>query len=477
MPPDRSRREGETITTAMPPDRNHRTEETSTCKPAAPPTSIHDLPGDLLELVFLHADSFVCLVRAAATCKPWRRVISDPFLRRFGRFGHYYHEPPSKPLFVPSPAPPGEATVDVHRLAVSLDFLAHHYDHGDVMELSDGGSLLAFVKNSSSVVVCDPCTRKQMELYPQSPWERNPGRYHSCTFGAFLLNAGDGDTSSCSMNMSSFRLLCVSLVRDDVTRTKTAWATLISSRHDGCWWRALGSRDVGAIMPRPSSWISARTKFLGRAGGSLCWSGQAVSNAVLRLDESSGTFSIFKLPAHARRNHWSSYYNRENLRVVDGGTGFVRLARIIDDDLEVLWWSHDGGHECIVERKVCLSQLAGIELIKIEWSWRFLDTAETLNPGHVVLLPFEEYMWMFDVNVETMKLTRLRKSKNGQAGRVFPYELPWPPTIKFPSIHGEAEAAGAILAMTLRRYSTADNFLGVRQLTRVAEEGGCLPVL
>nr|CAB3488610.1 unnamed protein product [Digitaria exilis] len=45
-------------------------------------TSIHDVPDDILELVFL---ALPChLSRAAATCKPWRRVITRPgFLHRY----------------------------------------------------------------------------------------------------------------------------------------------------------------------------------------------------------------------------------------------------------------------------------------------------------------------------------------------------------------------------------------------------------
>ncbi|GJN03410.1 hypothetical protein PR202_ga20851 [Eleusine coracana subsp. coracana] len=53
-------------------------------------TSIDDFTDDLLELVFLHVPSPTSLVRAAAVCKPWRRLIADArFLRRF----HMLHRP------------------------------------------------------------------------------------------------------------------------------------------------------------------------------------------------------------------------------------------------------------------------------------------------------------------------------------------------------------------------------------------------
>jgi hypothetical protein len=47
--------------------------------------------------------------------------------------------------------------------------------------------------------------------------------------------------------------------------------------------------------------------------------------------------------------------------------------------------------------------------------------------GRVVLLPDEEYTWMFTVDMETTEVERVAK-RNWRADRVFPYELPWPPS-------------------------------------------------
>nr|CAB3490180.1 unnamed protein product [Digitaria exilis] len=316
--------------------------------------NINDLPQDLLELVLLHARSSVCLIRAAATCKLWRRVLAaGDFLRRFRRLhppdvlGHWhYHEGRRRhrPVFFQSPDGP---VVDV-RGRDSLYFLDHHHYRGSRnMELSDGGcssSLLAFVKDCSTVVVCDPWTRHHRELTPMCPWkgDSNRGFHSKIIIGVFLLAADDDDAGG-GVNMSCFRLLCVSLARKHYGNT-TAWATMYSARDDR--WVSLGSRDVGNIMPDGSYSFKACSKFLGRAGGSLCWSGH-VSNGVLHLDESSGVFSTFTLPPDVRHDHQSSYH-RGNLRVVGGGSGgSVRLARILDDDLEVLRWSRDGGRKCM----------------------------------------------------------------------------------------------------------------------------------
>ncbi|CAN6217289.1 unnamed protein product [Urochloa humidicola] len=55
-------------------------------------SSIHDLNDDLLELVILGLDSPKCLIRAAATCKHWRRIVTNTggaFVHRFA-IGTFY---------------------------------------------------------------------------------------------------------------------------------------------------------------------------------------------------------------------------------------------------------------------------------------------------------------------------------------------------------------------------------------------------
>ncbi|CAN6356683.1 unnamed protein product [Urochloa humidicola] len=228
-------------------------------------TKIHDLPHDLLELVLRRIRSHVCLVRAAAVCKLWRRVLAgaladNDFLRRLDPpprvLGHYYEGSSNSSrrmpaVFAPaSTATPDEAPVNN---AVSIHFLAGHYS--GTMALSDGHRrLLAFVrsKNSSfSIVVCNPLTREHRQLI----CPRRHGYRCRCTIGAFLL---DG-----SFNMSYFRVLCVWLDRDYDSGTNTAHAAVFSTRVGR--WVLKGSADVSNIMPTMPCWFDAH-KFLGRAG-------------------------------------------------------------------------------------------------------------------------------------------------------------------------------------------------------------------
>ena len=44
---------------------------------SARPTSVNDLPDELLDVVLLNLGSPLHLIRAAATCRRWRRAIAD----------------------------------------------------------------------------------------------------------------------------------------------------------------------------------------------------------------------------------------------------------------------------------------------------------------------------------------------------------------------------------------------------------------
>ncbi|XP_044381039.1 uncharacterized protein [Triticum aestivum] len=94
------------------------------------PTTLHEVPDKLLELILLHLSSPVWLIHAAATCKRWRRIIVDRrFLCNISNrdpssvvAGHYHnHASPvdgRRHVFVPSS--PALAVGSHH---FSLDFL------------------------------------------------------------------------------------------------------------------------------------------------------------------------------------------------------------------------------------------------------------------------------------------------------------------------------------------------------------------
>lgn len=135
---------------------------------AQPPTIIHDVPHDLLERILLRVRTPVSLIRAAATCKPWCRVIAGGgFLRRFRRLNgphilgrHYYYGDGIRPVFVPLAAPEGKPAIDPAR--VSLDFLRSSYHRIPVLQDSRDG-LLAFYL-PFSVIICNPLTKQHRQI-------------------------------------------------------------------------------------------------------------------------------------------------------------------------------------------------------------------------------------------------------------------------------------------------------------------------
>ncbi|TVU03828.1 hypothetical protein EJB05_50637, partial [Eragrostis curvula] len=103
-------------------------------------TTIGYLTDDLLDsldLVFLRIRSPACLLRAAATCKPWRRVIAGAaFLRRFRSLhappllGHY-HVRGSRTFFVPSVGPPPESKAAIDLLTSAPNYKGSHLNLAD----------------------------------------------------------------------------------------------------------------------------------------------------------------------------------------------------------------------------------------------------------------------------------------------------------------------------------------------------------
>ncbi|KAL6640193.1 hypothetical protein ACP70R_022042 [Stipagrostis hirtigluma subsp. patula] len=385
--------------------------------------NIHDIADDLLELVLLHIGSPVCLVRAAATCKLWRRVIGGAgFLRRYRSLrppdvlGHYHVASTGLTVFVPSPAPPGEAAaVDDICGRVSLGFPSHLTCHEGNLALNDSrGGLLAYVRGRCSVIVCDPWKEESKEFYPPYP---DADCYSYC-LAAFLLDA-DAD-------MSSFRVLCVRLLHVyHHNDSQTVEAYVFSARDGGCL--LLGSTAIGDVI-RGADVLTTRFVFVGRAGGTLCWSTCKGANAMLLLDESSGEFSSFTLPGLADMETINpEAYDRRNLRFVGVDAGFVRLVRVAWDDLEVLQYVRGSG-TCVVERRVGLSQLANLQA-RPGRRWTFCDTALAAGPARFGLAAVDGRMFMFIIDTANMKL-ECTEERSLYSLRVFPYELPWPRTIR-----------------------------------------------
>ncbi|CAN6334632.1 unnamed protein product [Urochloa humidicola] len=414
-----------------------------------PPTSILDIPDDLLEHILLRVRTHACLFRAAATCKTWRCVVAGTsFLRRFHSLhgqdlliGHYCvnikkMEDGIERLnaeFFPCPPRPTNHL----RQRLSLDFLPQPrpYSHSHQRVLTDSrGGLLAFVQDNWYTIICDPWTRQYTELhFPWGQREEDRDFDYQC-IGAFLLDADDGDGSP----MSSFMVLCACLVRNKDQDTVTAHACVYSARQN-CWLRGSeGSMDIHSGY-WTATWgmhlLDTYTQLMGRAGGTIFWFG--IQGHVLALNENTCVFSTIRLPGapDVINIYWRpahQLYHKENVRIVGSrAAGYVRIVSLLGGGVLEVFTRFHGAWMCTMWGIADLCRLVNFEA-RPHQLWRFVDTDTITTPATVVLgaVLASSSVKLFSLDVDTMKLRRLDDMTTTLcAERVFPFELPWPQTI------------------------------------------------
>ncbi|CAN6204168.1 unnamed protein product [Urochloa humidicola] len=443
----------------------------------AVPTTVEDLPDEVLYQVLLGLGSSLDLIRAAATCARWRFAVADEgFLGRFHALhgaprvaGRYYvtdaqppdvlgvlRWPPKKPAAAFVPTSPAVADAGLF----SLDFLYvpptpsettdrsrrsyyYHYPrrtrHNRCREIVDSrGSLLLLTNGpwresvhperwSPDFIVCEPVSKRYQGI------ARPADLSHLPLLGAFLLDTeaggGGGDT------MSSFRVLSVLYERDRSRyQFGTPRACVFAPGSDGGWrmcWHATGGNDYEVEVP-----VMQTIHMAGRVAGRVYWGIE--DGTVLVLDESTLKFSLLTFPTEMR---WP--YRRTSFRVIGGGgvdgEHKVRVVRVHGEDLKVFGRLPDSG-EWVVEKTVVLRDAtAGLP----GWEdYRFFNLpARIVAAGDtfVVLTPAEK-LWLFSVELETMEAER-EHVRNQHVGPSYPCALPWPPVLKA-CVHRGQEAVG-----------------------------------
>jgi hypothetical protein len=393
------------------------------------PTSVHHIPDHLLELLLLRLDSSLTILRAAFTCKRWRRIVADTaFLTRFRSLhaahvpGHYHVVDPYREkltpdennhVFVPNPSTAGA----IDRRHFSLDFLPELVDSSS-WELADsrGGLLLLYRsrRNRSwrfrfpDLVVCEPLSRRYQGIaYPP---ER---RLHLC-FGAFLLDGASVDDTGGCIGMSNFRVIVA--VYEYVNYVRGApRACVFSSGVDGGW--SLGQS--AASVPLPAFGV---LNFVGRTRWSFYWAMER-DGVVLALDDTTAEFSLVAFPDDVvgMTHEWSTFW------VVGGEDGAVRVVRVIDRDL-VVFARLQGSDEWVKEKLVRLLEAASGLPGRDETDFQQPAVIVAANDTSVLLTPRGE-TWLFSVELDTQEAERTHE-RNKYAGPAYPYELPWPPALE-----------------------------------------------
>ncbi|RCV30968.1 hypothetical protein SETIT_6G138600v2 [Setaria italica] len=294
-------------------------------------TSIHDLPDDLLEAILLRVSSPVCLARAGAACKLWRRVIAgDRFAARF-RSMHapavavYYSNScrsfrsmakpwtSIRPSFDPSPS----TATGIDPRNFSLHFLSDDVIVGlhraTVLDSRGGLVLIEFdglqhIRQTfpDELVVCEPLTRRK-EKIPR-PRGLDDGDCMICIYGRSYLVDAAGEASGFTISMSSFRVLC----------------------------------DMEKAIDHVSPKVDHTRRILGRAGGS--WYFYIKGMTWIVLDGSTGEYSSSDLPTTV---DWGldDHTRMYGFSVTDGCDGIKpRIIKLLDLDNTVKMFARLGGN-------------------------------------------------------------------------------------------------------------------------------------
>ncbi|CAL4897767.1 unnamed protein product [Urochloa decumbens] len=383
---------------------------------AEEPTTIHDMPDDLLRQILLRLDSPLWLVRAACASKPLRRAIiagGRAFLRHAASLhppvvvGHYYERSMRPIAFVPSssPAPP---PVDAGRFA--LKFLPRDVTTTAYWEVSDCHAGLLLLRDGYNYppnsIVCDPLTRRYQGI-PHPPVENLKRVGHAFA----LLDGDDGDIS-----ISSFRVLYHFLEAPHVC----VFFTTASGGAGG--WRFLSEPADGGYKHMGH--------VAGRVDGSLYF-GISTGNVKV-LDNASWELSEVDLPIGIDT---SKPPKRSAFTVVHGaGHGrtspaTTRIVHVHGEDLEV-FRRRVSGDEWVLEHSIAKLSEATRGLFgyrpdkRLEWT-----EVRVISVGNgIAVLSARDRRtdkWLFSVDMDTEEMKVVPKEPYRGIRWTCTYTLPW----------------------------------------------------
>ncbi|CAO2165447.1 unnamed protein product [Urochloa humidicola] len=397
----------------------------------APP--IHKLGEDLLLEIFLRLPSLATLVRAALTCRAWRRAVasSPSFRRRFRDIhpppllGLFFHPPgpaqtpntPAFPTFIPARRCDRDLTAAIRGGDFFLTSVEDLPDQGPCWDIVDccRGCVLLMNWDDATLVVFNPLTRRSEDVFDlgsEDTFEDRRGHY--AQVNPRLLFSDEDPTS--------FRVV---LLAHDECRIR---ATVFSS--DTWEWLILPWVDVPASTGDDECWIQDHGGM--QANRFLYWVYED-RRYLVSLDTATMEFCVTELPHCLRHSTFDVgetkdgttcivYSDQLNVGVLmqtrdDDGIERWVLDRVVhlDRELErVLRVAFDNG----IVLNHLLDDPSDLFVLAVRDGYVYLSTSAD-DP--------ETSCWFLSLCLETMRLERLFRRETDDA--VHPYIMAWPPSL------------------------------------------------
>ncbi|KAF6986086.1 hypothetical protein CFC21_003877 [Triticum aestivum] len=416
-------------------------------KPPAP-TTLHDVPDRLLEPILARLmASPLCLARAAATCKRWRRIMGRTrfFLSEVDRVG-YRQAPQPRPVagnyrsrlsslggreFVFVPTPPA-ARYGIKNSHFSLDFLPGGCRKWEVVDTSRSLVLLAKKRKGAwmrrcfpSLLVCEPATRRY-QLIPRM----EEMKHHRC-LGSYLVGTErctefkpSGDRRLLD-TMQTFKVVCVAYqghdrLCDDVGSARAcifARKTEVrKGRPETHTWYAERSRCLGYNYNAHLHGADS-LHFLGHAEGSLFWSIKGDKECLVSY---GGPWLPENFNGTVLRVTDDSAYENVQFVCLQGSTLQIFVIPTVAY-LSIGWELHKS-----LELMEATRGLTGYKEEYFDGSLKVVMT----SPKFIVLA-LENGTWLFSIDLDTMEVAKCNHKTVDHLGILdFPCELPWPPTLR-----------------------------------------------
>ncbi|CAN6356142.1 unnamed protein product [Urochloa humidicola] len=404
------------------------------------PTTVHDIPDHQLHRVFRLVDTHDSVIRAAAVCTRWRRMLStrglDMCWYRHDDFstciGHYHAVDTT---FSPGPKKKPQAAQRRRRVVFvsaspsisprhfSLDFLPTSHRPWELVDGSGSVLLLASQRRHDffpDLVVCEPISRRFVRIPPVAGM-----KYHRC-LGAYLSYRYNVIT------LSSFKVTCV---LHDHAEGMAAGVSAVTARvfnynappmpPDHRWRTGWDVSQAACKCFHLRGAESAR--YVGRARGFNFWAIQEDGTIFSHsIGISTGAFSHFRLPENVQISTTTAFRFLENSR------RRVLLVSVVGDELRVFAnreqnYYAGATNEWVQERSLRLPEATrGLPGHKQSYFGRSAKIV-TAGRGYIVLTPAEE-TWVFSVDLETMEVDR-DHVRNWLPGEIYPYELETRPKV------------------------------------------------